>query len=55
MISAMTILLVLLLLGTALAALVRDIARDPARGTPCSRADEFAPRWADGGRGRWST
>ena len=55
-ISAMTILLVLLLLGTAasLAVLVRDIARDPARSLPCSRADEFSPRWADAGTGRWS-
>ena len=52
----MTILLVLLLLGTAasLAVLVRDIARDPARSLPCSRADEFSPRWADAGTGRWS-
>ena len=56
MITAMTILVVLLLLGaSALAvALVRDLARDPARSIPCSRADDFSPRWADAGTGRWS-
>jgi hypothetical protein len=51
----MTILILLvLLLAAALAALVRDLRRDPARSLPSSHADGFAPRWADAGTGRWS-
>jgi hypothetical protein len=52
----MTILVVLLLLGASAAAvaLVRDLARDPARSIPCSRTDDFTPRWTDAGTARWS-
>ncbi|MCA0328709.1 MAG: hypothetical protein LCI03_02260 [Actinobacteria bacterium] len=51
----MTILILLVLLGAAaVAALLRDLRRDPARSIPGSHADAFAPRWADAGTGRWS-
>jgi hypothetical protein len=43
-----------LLGAAAVAALVRDLRRDPVRSIPASHADVFAPRWADAGAGRWS-
>lgn len=51
-----TAFLLLLLATTALAvvAVVRAVRRDPARHVPCSACDAFAPRWNDGGVGRWS-
>lgn len=46
--------LLLLLATIAVVAVVRAVRQDPARRAPCSACDAFAPRWADGGVGRWS-
>ncbi|MGD9955933.1 MAG: hypothetical protein AB7O74_16790 [Candidatus Nanopelagicales bacterium] len=48
------ILLLLLAIAYAAVAVVRAVRQDPARRIPCSACDGFAPRWADGGVGRWS-
>ncbi len=48
------LLLSALLIGLALAGLVREVRRDPAHRAPCSHLDPFAPRWAGGSTGRWS-